>query len=201
MKTNISHSNKKSKIIKDYNSSSQYYDKRYHDIQLKKYKRFLEEKWFQHRLIFDAGCGTGLILEQVSRYIRFNALSKCKYVGVDISLNMLKKFQLKLDNLGKPLIINLILADLENLPIRENIADIIFCITVFQNLTDIERGLDNLIRVGKTKCDIVMSILKKALELEKFNNLVRRKLEKYSFENNPHLEDIIIWGTIIKEKI
>ncbi len=198
MKTNISHSNKKGKIIKEYNSSSQYYDNRYHDIQLKKYESFIEKKWFQKKIILDAGCGTGLILEQVSKYIKFKALSNCNYVGVDISLNMLKKFQLKLNNLGKALIVNLILADLENLPIRENIADIIFSITVFQNLTDIERGLDNLIRVGKAKFDIIISILKKASELEKFNDLVRMKLEKYSFENNPYLEDIIVWGTAIK---
>lgn len=200
MKTNISHSNKKGKIIKEYNSSSQYYDNRYHDIQLKKYESFLEKKWFQKKIILDAGCGTGLILEQVSKDIKFKALSNCNYVGVDISLNMLKKFQLKSNNLGKALIVNLILADLENLPIRENIADIIFSITVFQNLTDIERGLDNLIRVGKAKFDIIISILKKASELEKFNDLVRRKLEKYSFENNAYLEDIIVWGTVIKKK-
>ena len=200
MKTNISDSNKKSKIIKDYNSSSQFYDDRYYEIQLKKYESFLEKKWFQNNIILDAGCGTGLILEQVSKCIKLKALSNCKYVGVDISLNMLKKFQLKLKNLGKPLIVSLILADLEYLPIRENIVDIIFSITVFQNLTDIERGLDNLIRVGKTKFDIIISILKKASEFEKFNDLVRMKLENYSFENNPYLEDIIVWGTVIKKK-
>ena len=200
MKTNFSHSNKKSKIIKDYNSSSQYYDKRYHDIQLNKYRLFLEKKWFQEKIILDAGCGTGLILEQVTNFIRFNAFSKCKYVGVDISLNMLKEFQLKLKTLGKPLIVNLILADLESLPIRENVADIIFSITVFQNLADIECSLDDLIRVGKAKFDIIISILKKASDIEKFKSLIRMKLEKYSFENNPCLEDIIVRGTIIKEK-
>ncbi|TFF69209.1 MAG: class I SAM-dependent methyltransferase [Promethearchaeota archaeon] len=201
MKTNPMYSDKKRKIISDYNSSFQYYDKRYKEIQLKKYARFFKKLKIQKNIL-DAGCGTGLLLEYIFRLQRsFNYLfAKFRYVGVDISLNMLKKFHIKLKALGNPRFVNLVLADIENIPFREDVFDEIFTITVFQNLDDIERGLDNLISVGKAKFDIIISILKKAPDVKHFDRLVKSKLEKYDFDYTHSLEDNIIWGTIIKKE-
>jgi ubiquinone/menaquinone biosynthesis C-methylase UbiE len=192
-------SDKKRKIIEDYNKSSQYYDKRYRKIQTQKYRRFFENIQIQNNIILDAGCGTGLLLEHIFQKISIRTLFKFKYAGVDISISMLKKFKLKFYNLGISKSIDLVLADVENLPFRENIFDKVFSITVFQNLVDIERAFNNLLRSGKAKFDIVITILKKASNLEKFGNLVKKKLEKCSFDHNPTIEDEIIWGTISKK--
>jgi len=192
-------SEKKRKIINDYNLSFQYYENRYKDIQLNKYARFFEKLRIQKNIL-DAGCGTGLLLEYIfnkQRMIKEES-PRFRYTGVDISLNMLKRFNLKLEGLSFPKFINLILADIEYLPFRDNIFDEIFSITVFQNLADIERGLGNLIRVGIFKFDIVISILKKASKFKEFETLVKNMLEKYNCDYIHSLEDNIIWGTIIK---
>ena len=193
-------SDKKRKIIEDYNTSSQYYDKRYREIQTQKYRKFFEKIQIQNNIILDAGCGTGLLLEQIFQKISRGTRIKFKYVGMDISINMVKKFQLKFDNFGTPNYIALLLADVENLPFRDNIFDKTFSITVFQNLVDIESAFNNLIRSGKAKFDIIITILKKASNLEKFDNIVKKKLEKYSIEYNPTIEDVIIWGTFSKKQ-
>lgn len=200
MKNNSIRSDKKSKIISDYNNSFQYYDKRYKEIQLNKYTRFFEKLSIQKNIL-DAGCGTGLFLEYIFDYLRkFKDFSpRFRYTGVDISLNMLKRFQVKLDGLGLPKSVDLVQADIENLPFREDVFDEIFTITVFQNLTDIKLGLDNLIRVGKNKFELVISILKKAKEFEKFNILVKNILKNYDFNYNNSVEDKIFWGSIIKK--
>jgi ubiquinone/menaquinone biosynthesis C-methylase UbiE len=193
-------SDKKRKIIDDYNISSQYYDKRYREIQYQKYRRFFANVQIQNSIILDAGCGTGLLLEHIFQKTSLGTLIKYKYAGVDISINMLKKFQLKLDNLGIAKFISLVLADVENLPFRDNIFDKVFSVTVFQNLADIERAFNDSIRSGKVNLDIVITILKKASNLEEFGNLVKYKLKIYSFDYDPNIEDDIIWGTISKKQ-
>ena len=200
MKTNPLHTDKKRKIINDYNSSFQHYDKRYGEIQLKKYIRFFENKKIQNKNILDAGCGTGLLLEYIFQNNKRNALPRYKYTGVDIALNMLKEFHLKLEGLGAKRIVNLVLADIENLPFRNNVFDEIFTITVFQNLNDIAKGLDNLVSVGKSRFDVVISILKKASGLEIFDTLVKQKLEELYFDYNHRIEDNIVWGTFSKKE-
>jgi ubiquinone/menaquinone biosynthesis C-methylase UbiE len=191
-------SDKKRKIIEDYNLSSQYYDKRYQEIQSQKYRRFFENIQIQNNIILDAGCGTGLLLEYIFQKTRLLTLIKYKYAGVDISINMLKKFQSKLDYFGIAKYFSLVLADVENLPFRDNIFDKIFSFTVFQNLVDIEKAFNDSIRSGKAKFDIIITILKKASNLEEFGNTVKKKLKKYSFDCNPDMEDNIIWGSISK---
>ena len=200
MKHNPVRLDKKRKIINDYNSSFQYYDNRYKEIQSNKYARFFKKLRIQNNIL-DAGCGTGLLLEYIlNEQRKFKDLSPgFRYMGVDISLNMLKEFHLRLDNIGNLKFVNLVLADIENLPFRDNIFDEIYSITVFQNLSDIEPGLDNLIRVGKVKFDILISILKKASDFEKFDILVKNKLSNYDCDYNHSLEDNIVWGTIIKK--
>ena len=200
MRNNPNRSDKKRKIISDYNGSFQYYDKRYKEIQLNKYTRFSEKVRIQKNIL-DAGCGTGLLLEYLFNNLRSftDLLPRFRYIGVDISLNMLKRFLRKLNGLEFPNFVNLVLADIENLPFRENSFDVIFTITVFQNLTDIKLGLDNLIRVGKKKFEIAISILKKATDVDKFDSLVKKELKSCDFDYNHSLEDNIIWGTLVKK--
>ncbi len=200
MKTNTIHIDKKRQIIEKYNSSFQYYDKRYHEIQSNKFRTFLKEYIFREKIILDAGCGTGLLADFALKCVRTITRLKWNYVGADISRNMLKMFKLKLSYSRISQHIHLIVADLEYLPFRKNIFDEIFSITAFQNLYDFEEGLDNLIRVGKNNIEIVLSILKKKVTIAKFNKLVQYKIENYEIYDVPHLEDFILQGHIFKNE-
>ena len=196
MRRDNSFSDKKGDIIKKYNSSSFYYEKRYRDIQLYKFKTFLRRDSLRKKIILDAGCGTGLLMDQIFHIDDLSDQLKSNYVGIDISLNMLNILKLKLNESDKVKLINLILADLESLPFRKNIFDCVFSITVFQNLVNLENGVENLIRVGKNKSEITISILKKKLNMKEFEELVVNKIYDYQIYNNPKIEDFFIIGKI-----
>ncbi|TFF90468.1 MAG: class I SAM-dependent methyltransferase [Promethearchaeota archaeon] len=200
MKSNKLHSDKKKTIIKDYNLSFQYYDRRYQEIQLSKYKRFYKSVQIQNKKVLDAGCGTGLLLEHIFQKKDSKDSLRFVYTGVDISKNMLRMFQMKLKKLGMFSFINLILGDVENLPFRENTFDEIFSITVFQNLTDKGKALEDLTWSGKKKFSFILSILKRDSGVEKFKTIITEKFKNYSLDANSHLEDIIFSGKMIKNE-
>ena len=60
---NSNNKNKKKNIIKKYNASSHFYDKRYKKIQKEKYEILLKNYQAHGKLILDLGCGTGLSFE------------------------------------------------------------------------------------------------------------------------------------------
>ncbi len=154
-----------------------------------------------NQIILDAGCGTGLLFDYLLNLLERKFDANYHYVAIDISNNMLKEFQLKLDqktiSIRKK--VNLILSDLENLPIRENIFNSVFSFTSFQNLPDIFKGLSESFRVIKDGADVYFSILKKKLNLEKVNFRLQTSLKNMKTINQEFLEDIIFIGKALKE--
>jgi len=59
-------SDKKKIIIEKYNRTSSFYDDRYRKIQNEKFTLQLNNAEFKHKTLFDAGCGTGLLIEFIS---------------------------------------------------------------------------------------------------------------------------------------
>jgi len=188
---------KKQEIIKNYNLTSHFYDQRYSQIQTEKFEILLNNLELNQKKILDAGCGTGLLLEFINS-LKQNSIVNYHYIGMDITLNMLKEFQ------SKPLTkkiqgkVNLILADIESLPFRENIVDIIFSITSFQNLPNLTRGLKETLRVGQDKGDVRFSILKKKLKIEQLISLLKSLYSDLKLIQDEFLEDIIFIGKILK---
>lgn len=192
--------NKKKKIIEKYNSSSQFYDKRYGLIQEDKFEIVLNNYRSEERLILDLGCGTGLFFEYINKKILNNEKIKLNYVGLDISWNMLLEFKSKIANSDyinyNP---NLILSDIEYLPFRENIFLSVFALTSFQNLPNIKNGIIESFRVGKNNAEFKFSILKKKLDIESLLKIIETKLRELSITNNENLEDVVIQGVLSKE--
>ena len=193
---------KKKEIINKYDATSDYYDRRYSEIQYKKYEIVLKDFILRDKVILDAGCGTGLLYNFIINSIEKDNYIKYFYVGSDISINMLKNFELKLDDKNNKFKckIHLLLADLENLPIRNNIFDSIFSLTSLQNLPHIIDGFKELFRVIKDDADIKFSILKKNLDLNKLVSILKPKIYDLQIINKEIIEDVIIQGKTLKLK-
>ncbi|MFX0179270.1 MAG: class I SAM-dependent methyltransferase [Candidatus Hodarchaeota archaeon] len=190
---------KKKEIISKYDSTSTFYDKRYRKIQEEKYSiilsDFLQEK---NKIILDAGCGSGLLFEFIVKKFKINHLKYLNYIGIEISLNMLKIFAEKCRNLSNNLNINLILSDIEHLPFRDNRIDRIYSITSLQNLPNIYKGIMEILRVAGHMANLKFSILKKNLDLDSLISFLNPKLINLKIKNIESIEDIIIQGKLIK---
>jgi len=190
---------KKRKIRNDYNLTSSFYDKRYNQIQKEKFEILLKSFDIHERLILDAGCGTGLLLEYLLNLFEQKDGFFYQYVGIDISWEMLKAFDSKLRKLAKRINVNLILSDIENLPLRSNVFHSIFSITTIQNLSNIKLGLKSIIRVGKNEAELNISILKKKLNLREFiEDLIKPNIINPKIISNDKIEDILIQGRLLK---
>jgi demethylmenaquinone methyltransferase/2-methoxy-6-polyprenyl-1,4-benzoquinol methylase len=190
---------KKKKIIEKYNSTSNFYDDRYRKIQNEKYKLQFEKTKFKHKTLLDAGCGTGLLFEYISN-MNFNNLNKnLKYIGLDISLRMLTQFTNKIKRLNHRGNSSLILGDIENLPFRDDKFNLILSITSLQNLQDLRKGLQELIRVGKKNTAFTLSILLKQLKLEEVITYLNSHMINLKTEIVDDIEDVIIQGTLLKD--
>ena len=198
LKELIKNSSKKKRIIDEYNASVYYYDKRYSQIQLEKYNLILKNYHLNGKITLDTGCGTGLLFEYISKLKKDEKRVKYKYVAIDISWNMLLEFKSKIINYKSKNNLELILGDIENLPFRENVFHLIFSLTSFQNLPNINRGIEESYRVCINYGDFNFSILSKKLNLDALLNLLKPLSSDIKTINKDELEDIIIQGNFIK---
>ena len=116
---------KKQDTIKHYNNQAKIYDIQYHHEQKNKIDKIINEIHFQkNSIILDLGCGTGFLFSSLENKTNF-------LVGLDISKNSLMEAKKRITKASN---INLILADGEYSPFPNDIFNLIFIITVVQNL-------------------------------------------------------------------
>ena len=192
-------SEKKKNIIAKYNSTSTFYDDRYKNIQNSKFKLLLRDFKFENKVILDAGCGTGLLFEFFLSSIQIKSKGKLRYIGLDISLNMLNQFLYKIKKVKSIDNANLILGDIENLPFREEKVQQIFAVTSLQNLYDIERGLKELFRVSQQGTLLNLSLLQKNLNLENIYSYLKSEIADLNIMRLEKVEDVIIQGNLMKK--
>ena len=193
-------SEKKKKVVANYNSTSDFYDYRYTTIQNLKFNLLLRNLKFDNKVILDAGCGTGLLFELFLSSNQSLSKGKLRYIGLDISWNMLNEFSCKVKKVKSIEHANLILGDIENLPIREGKIQQVFAVTSLQNLYDIERGLRELVRIGQQGASFNLSILRKNLDLDKIYSYLKSEIEGLNLMTLEKVEDVIIQGNLMKMK-
>lgn len=191
--------NKKKEIIDNYDASADFYDKRYGAIQKEKYDIVLNNYDLNEKTIIDIGCGTGLFIEHILNSGDLDRVLECYYIAVDISWNMLLQFKLKLFDLKNKTKILLMLADIDNLPFRDNSFNLVFSLTSFQNLPNILSGIQESLRVSSNKSDFKFSILRKKLDLNLILELLTPFVKNLEVINKDYIEDIIIQGSVKKE--
>jgi ubiquinone/menaquinone biosynthesis C-methylase UbiE len=197
---NFKNLKKKKKIIDDYNLSAHYYDKRYKSIQEGKYQIGLDNSDLDRKKILDVGTGSGLFFESILNYKNNKLLLNFIYVAIDISWNMLLNFKEKFLNTKENMNPMLILSDIENLPLRENIFDLIFSFTSFQNLPNINKGITESFRVSISNAIFKFSILKKKLDLKKLLDFLKPVTIDLKIVNDNKLEDVIIKGKVLQNQ-
>ncbi|MBY9020099.1 MAG: class I SAM-dependent methyltransferase [Candidatus Lokiarchaeota archaeon] len=192
-------SKKKKNIIAKYNSTSGIYDKRYRNIQYSKFKLLLGDFKFINRIILDAGCGTGLLLEFFLKSNLNKHKRKPFYIGLDISWKMLKQFLYKINKEEGFKNVNLILGDIENLPFRDEKIHSLFAVTSLQNLFDIQRGLREILRIGQQGASLNLSILGKNVNFKKIYSYLKTELVDLNLKRLENVEDVFIQGIILKK--
>ncbi|MDH7477879.1 MAG: methyltransferase domain-containing protein [Candidatus Bathyarchaeota archaeon] len=155
---------KKRTIMRRYDLTAHIYDMRYAEEQAAKIKAALEELTIEKfAWVLDVGCGTGILFDYIAQKAE-------AVVGLDISKKILLYAKNRAKNFGE---VHLILADADNIPIRENVFTQVFGITVLQNMPNPTKTLEEIKRVAKENAVIVVSGLKKSFTKEEFEELLR----------------------------
>ncbi len=135
-----------------YDKISKGYNELHGEEQLKKVNIILHNiKLKKEDKLLDVGCGTGF----------YHGLFKCEVTGVDPSEELLKQCKSKT-----------VKSSAEKLPFKDNEFDWVISITSVHNFKDIEKGLDEIKRVGN---QYVLTVLKKSSKFNKIDELIRTK--------------------------
>lgn len=123
-----------------YDEIAEGYNELHEDEQLSKLRIIAAHiKLKENTKLLDVGCGTGLSAK----------VFKCNITGADPSESLLKKCPFKS-----------VKANAESLPFPDNYFDVVIAVTSIHNFSDIEKGLNEIKRVGKNK--FALTVLKKS---------------------------------------
>lgn len=172
----------KKRELKDrYDSTADFYDGRYRDIQEKKFRAIREELEAADSVL-EVGCGTGLFISNISQFAGL-------FVGVDFSLGMLKKASLRAENAL------LILADADYLPVKDDVFDAVFSLTLLQNMPQPRRTIEEMSRVVKPKGKIIITALEKKHSTHEIREWVlSTNIKPLKIGKLPDSEDILCVG-------
>ena len=173
---------KKQRIKERYNLTSRTYDEQYLEEQNNKYKHaLLQLKLKSESKILDVGCGSGLLFSFLPSKVRM-------IVGIDISNKLLLKAK-KEENRHS---IHLIQADADNLPIKDNIFDVVFSFTLLQNMPNPKTTIKEIKIVTKNDGKIILTALKKAFSLKDFCDILKKSgLNTIAIESVDDLKDYV----------
>jgi ubiquinone/menaquinone biosynthesis C-methylase UbiE len=174
---------RKRDVMAHYNAlGGRIYDEVYRLEQSAKYKAILSRWRIGHEeMVLDVGCGTGLLLREIP------ALS----VGVDVSIPLLRRARRRIRR-GH----GLIRCDAEHLPFRGEIFDKILAVTVIQNISRPEVFLSEVRRVSRAGSGIVITFLKRILNLEESIRLIESSgLSVESSFSDEEVKDWIIFAS------
>lgn len=150
-------------VMHRYDLTAHIYDMRYAEEQTAKIEAVIESvNMEKESSVLDVGCGTGLLFSYVAN--KAEAI-----VGLDISRKILlqaKKHAKKFAN------VHLILADADNMPLKEDVFSHIFALTLIQNTPNPLKTLNEIERVTREYVVIVVTGLKKKFSIKAFERLL-----------------------------
>lgn len=154
---------KKRDVMHRYDLTAHIYDTRYAEEQTAKIEAVIESiNMEKEASVLDVGCGTGLLFEYVAN--KAEAI-----VGLDISRETLlqaKRHAKKFAN------VHLILADSDNVPLKEDVFSHVFALTLIQNTPNPFKTLNEIKRVSKENAVIIVTGLKKKFPIKAFKRLL-----------------------------
>jgi len=137
-----------------YDSLSEGYQELHGEEQLTKARIIRDNLQIKKRFkLLDVGCGTGFYLN----------IFDCYVFGIDPAQKLLEKNPFPSQN-----------ACAENIPFPDNSFDTVISITAIHNFSDKEKSFEEIKRVAKPKAQLAFSVLKKALQFEKIDNLIKK---------------------------
>jgi ubiquinone/menaquinone biosynthesis C-methylase UbiE len=168
----------KREIAESYNTLGyRIYDLRYSEEQKAKYNLLLKTISPTLETVLDIGCGTGLLMDRLESHS----------IGLDVSSSLISAAY---SRLKQKKIYFLILGDAGKLPFRDQSIDVLFSVTVLQNIPDKLSAIDEMKRVGKGKA--VLTGLKKAFTKEKFERLfVSAQVKSFKILDSREVNDWI----------
>ena len=141
-------------------------------------KKHIQKNNLADPVIVEVGCGTGQVLEEISRTIKTNNL-----IGIEPLDEWRKKSH---ENLGNK--VKLIKGFAEELPFENNLADFIVCTEVLEHVIDPKVVLNEFSRVIKHDGLIIVSIpneylinnFKQVIDLFKIYNMLFPNIQKHN---------------------
>ena len=156
--------NKKWEVMRNYDGLAKVYDAQYAEEQNAMMKESLNNvNLREDSFLLDVGCGTGLLFEHVGESIKL-------LVGLDVSLEILKEAKKHVKYLPK---MALVRADADFTPFLKRVFDVVFAITLLQNMPHPLLTLHEMMRVSKQNSTIVVTGLKKKFSKNAFIALIR----------------------------
>ena len=150
--------------MRSYDTTAQIYEMRYFEEQTAKIKEALEATAInKNSLVLDAGCGTGILFAYIAKKAK-------TIIGLDVSRKILFEAKRRADNFQN---VNLILADADNMPLKERLFKNVFAFTLLQNMPSPAKTLSEIKRVANKNAIIVVTGMKKTFALNEFERLLR----------------------------
>ena len=155
-----------------YDEIAKTYDELHKEEQIKKIQIILDEDLVRHTdTVLDVGCGTGFSLDY------FNAK---KIIGIDPAEKLIKQYS------GKN---KIILGCSENLPFKDKEFDVVVSFTAIQNFDDLEKGLEEIKRVGKNKFGL--TFLKRSFKAKLIEDAIRKIFSEFKIKKIEEEKDFI----------
>lgn len=178
------------KKVRLYDESAKSYHHRYQKIQQTKYQAIAP--YLIESPVLDVGIGTGIGLSSI---IDFSPV-----IGVDGSVEMLRIAIEQVDALTHGYeAIFLVVASAEMLPFRDQVFPTVVSITVIQNLTNKQQGIQELERVIQADGRLAITALAKNLSLQELEDMFNRDFVIITHLHNLANEDNGLLIQVLKQ--